>query len=143
MSYLKIIETEFDKENKILHLSAKETIVIKTQTELNTLCADVHSILGKHCSDSRGYMIVNLVAFSIEPMLAESYGKKIMNISEKFLFPGGLVRYGYQITRMTIRMSSDTKETGDPFLFHTRREAENHIFGIIEKQRKLSNFTPR
>ena len=139
MSYLEIIGAEFDEDNRILHLSAKEKIIVKTQTELNTLCSNVHTVLEKYCSDDRCYMIVDLAVFSIEPILAESYGKKIMAIAQKFLYSKGLVRYGYQITRMTVQMSSSMQDIGDPLLFHNRDEAEKYMFSLIEKRKTVSN----
>ena len=100
------ITYEFDSQKSIFHLTAEAEVHITSEEGLNQLCNQVCSLLTEFTSTGdRCYMVVDLNKFIIEPELFESYGIKIQDIQERFLYNNGLIRYGYRITRLTIKMS--------------------------------------
>ena len=115
--------TEFDDEYRIMHLSASEPIEVKTKLELKELCMEVGARLQKYAAGRRCFMVVNLGAIIIEPDLADSYAQKVQYLTDNFLYPGGLIRYGYQMTRVTAKIGYQTGKLKDLFLFPTKYEA--------------------
>ena len=132
--YCEKIIGEFDSDKRIFHLSATEVLRVDTKEQLEELCSAVFVKLGKYMESGRCYMIVDLTKFIIEPKLADYYAEKIQTISQNCLYPNGLARYGYQITRATIRMGHKDKIDGDPNLFGTKQEAFDFINGLIQQK---------
>lgn len=138
-SYTKKIIGEFDENKRIFHLSATEVLRIESKQQLEELCSAVFSKLSKYVDSDRCYMIVDLSKFAIDPKLTDCYAEKIQTISENCLYFNGLARYGYQITRMTVRKGHETKISGDPNLFGNKQEAYEFINNLI--QQKSSAFS--
>ncbi|MEW5925138.1 MAG: hypothetical protein AB1746_14235 [Candidatus Zixiibacteriota bacterium] len=129
--FLELIKGEFDSERKILHLTAREKLVVETRAELNELCAAVTTVIKHHSKGERIYMIVDLAKFVIEPYLNEDYAKKIKSIYENYLLTNGLLRYGLGITRVTIKLGHAGYLDSDPNLFKTKKEAFAHVDKLI------------
>jgi len=125
------ILVEFAEEERIVHLSATEVLRINTEEKLNDLCGCVQERL-ESFGPEKVYMIVDLSKFSIEPNLAEVYGQKIAILSEHFLYPEGLARYGYQITRVTIMIADESDPGLGTGMFGTREEAFRYIRSLIK-----------
>ena len=132
--YSKIIIAEFDNDKRILHLTATKVIQVKTKQQLVELCSAVKAKLEKYTDTGRCYMIVDLIKFIIEPKLSDCYAEKIQSIAQNCLYPNGLARYGYQITRIPIMMGHENKIMGDPNLFNTKEEAFEFIESLIQKK---------
>jgi len=133
LTYSDIIIGEFDNDKRIFHLTATEVIHVEPKEQLEELCSAAFGKLGKYVEASRCYMIVDLTKFVIEPKLSNCYAEKNRTIAQNCLFPNGLARYRYQITRMTIRMGHEEKINADPNLFHTKREAFEFIENLIKQ----------
>ncbi len=93
---------DFDGAKRILHLSAKTPVPVRTESELDLMCGTVYNILDKLCESDRVYMIVDIGKIIIDPKLAEKYAAKIQTLKEKFIYRGGMARYGMNMTRVTI-----------------------------------------
>ncbi len=124
--------TEFDSKTRILHLSAKCVLRISDEERLTALCAAVQDALERR-RPGRCYLIVDLTKFSIDPKLSALYAEKILAICERYLFPGGIARYGYQITRVTIKISAKERPELDTGLFSSKAKAFAHIHGLIKE----------
>lgn len=124
--------TEFDPEKRILHLSAKRVLRITDEERLTALCGAVQDVL-ERCRPGRCYLIVDLAKFSIDPKLSALYTDKILAICETYLFPGGIARYGYQITRVTIKIGSRERPESDTHLFGSKAEAFAYIHRLIRE----------
>ncbi len=107
---------------RVAHLSADEPIIVDDNDSLSYLCGAVRAVLQGY-GPERLYMIVNLVNFVIDPELAPAYAEKIGAIAEDYLYPNGLARYGYNMTRVTVRLSQADKIDPAAGLFSLRREA--------------------
>lgn len=131
MNYSDELIGEFDADKRILHLTARSVIYIRTGMQLQELCSSVNDLIGKYASKERCFMIVDLSKFHIEPRLADIYGEKIWVIADKYLIHNGLARYGYQITRLTIQMGYRRIKAGEPNLFKTRQDAYDFIERLV------------
>lgn len=126
------IITEFDDKRRIFHLSAKRPLIIKTSAELTDLCNLVRSCLSEHTFNERCYMIVDVAKIVIDPILVTEYMQKVKVLCEHYLYPEGLARYGYQITRVTATIVHQRYLQNDPHLFRNKTEAINYVEGLIE-----------
>ncbi len=125
--------TDFDKEHRILHLSATETVDVRTEDDLGELCEAVQEAI-QALGPERCYMIVDLSKIAIDPELAPAYGDKVEGMCEACLYPHGLARYGYRITRVTIRLSGRAIDASDETLFKTEDEARQYIHKQIRRR---------
>lgn len=127
MTLLAHLITEFDEEYRIMHLSASKPIEVKTKQELKMLCQEVGMRLQNYADGKRCFMVVDLGAIIIEPDLAESYSQKVQAMTDNFLYPSGLIRYGYQMTRVTAKIGYQTGKLKNLLLFPTKFEAYDYI----------------
>ena len=65
----------------------------------------------------------------------EELAREIKDIIDKYLFPGGIARYGMDLTRSTARASHAEYIGGDPNLFNLKEEAYAYINDLIEEQK--------
>lgn len=126
---------EFDNEYRILHLSAAHPIHIETKEELTKTCHAVGSQLEKYVASERCFMVVDLSAMIIEPKLVDCYSRKVQNLCESYLYPGGLLRYGFQITRVTAKLGYEKGKLKDLLMFSNKQEAYNYIYDLIKSQK--------
>lgn len=126
------IITEFDDKRRIFHLSSKKPLNIKTSAELSDLCNLVRASLSEHTADERCYMIVDVSKIIIDPILVTEYMQKVKVLCDHYLYPEGLARYGYQITRVTATIVHQRYLQNDPHLFRNKAEAINYVEGLIE-----------
>ncbi len=124
---------EFDQQYRIIHLTAKRPIHVTTLEQGKLLSKAVHTMLSKFLSGRRGYLITDYSKIIIEPEKIDEYAAEIKRIIDTYLFPGGLARYGFEITRVTARLGHATYLGGSPNLFNTREEAETYIRSLAER----------
>jgi hypothetical protein len=127
MLEMDILKGEFDANRRVLHLSAERPAHIQNTYQLNSVCKEVSRILEEHTAEGRYYLLVDMSTIVIEPALVDEYSKKIKNISERFLVPDGLLRYGHQITRITAKLAHEQQNLDDPLFFRSKAEALNYI----------------
>ena len=128
MSYIDKFVTEFDEENSILHLTSSEDIHINSIPQGMEFVKALTSILEKYTSENRCYLIVNIARIAVDPALSQQYAQTIINITEKFLYPDGIVGYGFQITRITSQISHEKNYLpGESRVFSNRQEAYSYI----------------
>jgi len=131
MSYLDDLSLSFDPVTRIAELSALKVLSICSKKELNTLCSDTGVLLNRVVGDERCYLAVDIGKIVIDPGLADEYAQKVEELKSRFLFPGGLVRYGYEITRVTIKLVG--LKTGElPVLFNKRDDAIKYLTQLSE-----------
>ncbi len=130
MSMRNALAVEFDDSRRILHLSSSEPLEIREPDQLDVMCHMVHDLLAQY-GPKRLYMIVDITNIAIDPSLSEAYGRKIRKIAEQFLYPGGIARYGYQITRVTVELGLSSDEYRLANLFQSRAAAEQYIDSLI------------
>ncbi len=122
MSYIDLLKGDFKSTTRIFRLSAQKPIKVDNIPKLDTLCRDVHSLLKKTDDGQRFYMAVDISKFIIEPSLTKRYMEKIGGIMQQFLYPNGLARFGYQITRVTIQMGHTIDNSIQTFSERKKRQ---------------------
>ena len=142
------IITEFDTQRRIFHLTAKSPLNIRTNAELNELflkhqppyelCGMVKSLLTEHTADERCHMVVDVSKIVIDPMLVSEYMQKVKFLCDHYIYPDGLARYGYQITRITAMIGHQRYMQKEAPLFRNKMEAVKYIEELIEA-RKLGS----
>jgi hypothetical protein len=142
---------EFDEQRLIVHLTAKKPVHVTTLEQGYELSRAVKEILDRYLSDRRGYLITDYSKIIIEPEKIDEYSGEIRKIMDAYLQPGGLARYGFEITRVTARLSHAAYLGGSPNLFNSKEEAyrfidqlrEEHIrAGIVEQVETNEPPTP-
>lgn len=123
---------EFDHHNKILHLTARSQIRCQTREQGYALARAVKNLLKTYLGDERGYMITDYSKIIIEPKHIDEYAGAIREIIDTYLHPGGIARYGFEITRVTARIGHDIYIGDSPNIFNTRKEAFQFILNMIE-----------
>lgn len=136
--------TDFDKTNRILHLSYRTKIHPTTHKHLQIKFGALRELLGKYTATGRIYLIIDMSNFILEPELKDLYAKEAKRIRDIYIMPNGIARYGFQITRITVRQSYAQHMGEDPNLFYSREEAYLYIHGLIEEHKRagIGIFAP-
>jgi hypothetical protein len=124
---------EFDKQNRILHLTASAPIRCKTREQGYALAAAVKSILNQNLSGKLGYMITDYSKIIIEPKHIDEYAAALKELMNTYLYPGGLARYGFDISRVTAQIGHRIYLGGSANLFNTKEEAFEYIHDLIAR----------
>lgn len=127
---------EFDRPNRILHVTAKCKVAITTGLELAAMCERVQKSLREVCGDEPGYMIVDISMIAIDPSLVHLYAQHVGGLIGTCIHHDGIARYGYEITRLTARQGHRELQDQDPHLFGTKAEAFDYIHTLIETRSK-------
>jgi len=133
---------EFDEQRLIVHLTAKSPIHVTTLEQGYILSRAVNEILGRYLSRRRGYLITDYSKIIIEPEKIDEYASEIRKIMDGYLQPGGLARYGFEITRVTARLSHAAYLGGSPNLFNSKEEAYRFIDQLREEHARAGIAEP-
>lgn len=131
----KYIVAEFDDERRILHISYKTRVRPTTRKHLDLKFSALRSLLDKYTENGRIYLVIDMSNIILEPELKYDYAKHAKAISDEYIMPGGIARYGYQITRITVRSSYNDILGENPNIFNSREEAYTFIYRLIEEHR--------
>lgn len=82
-------------------------------------------------------MVTNLGKLSFEPSLSKLYAAKSRHLLDKYIYPNGIARYGFEISRITVRHGFRDFLHLEPNIFTTRQEAFAYIYGLIRQNEKL------
>jgi hypothetical protein len=134
---------EFDEQNKIVHLTAKEQIRCKTLEQGFELARALKDILDSHFSDERGYLITDYSKIIIEPKHIDEYAAFIKDIMDKYLHPDGIARYGFEITRVTAQLGHQLYLGSSPNLFNTYEEAIAYIQGLALSNSSVADHSAK
>ncbi len=117
---------EFDKEYRILTISATEKIYSLDEKELCSFGDEVKTIIEKYASPEKCYLAVDLGKIVVDPKITSIYADQIKSLSEKYLYPNGLARYGFGITRLTA-MKASHEMNENPNLFRHKQDALTYL----------------
>lgn len=126
------IIAEFDAENRIVHLTARKRSLIKNMEDGKRLSERVRGILDKYLPTGRVFMITDYTKIVIDPSLLNLYCQEMKEIIDKYIFPGGVARYGLDIGRITAQLGHSLHIGGNPNLFTTKEEAFEYIINLKE-----------
>lgn len=134
MLEIEVLKGEFDENRRVLHVSAQRPAHIRNTQQLNKACEDVCEMLEKHTVNGRCRLLVDMSTLVIEPELVDEYGRKVKKISEQYLLPNGLLRYGYQITRVTATLAHQKQQLDVPLFFRSKDEAMEYIDSLLKEK---------
>lgn len=138
VNFAKSVKAEFDPVTRILHVSYTRRIRPGNVEQLNAHFANFEVMVEKYARDGRIYLIIDMSNLIFEPEFQAEYAAHARKISEVYCLPNGIARYGYQITRITVRSSYDKYIGGNPNIFNSREEAFVYIRAQIEKAKVAS-----
>ena len=118
---------EYEPDSEIVHLKPNGPIQVSSRDDLETLCSRVRRFMAEHCTNGRCYFMVNITPITIDPAFFRAYGEHIKALLQTYIYPEGIARYGYNITRVTARGGSRGIQTGEPHFFGTEWEAREYL----------------
>ena len=122
---------EYDEHHRIVHISVKKPRRLTTKRHLEQAFARLREVLDTYIDEGRVYLIIDMSNLIIEPDLKSIYAALAHAISEKYIAPHGIARYGYQITRVTVRTGYSDHLREEPNIFNSREEAYTYIHALI------------
>ena len=128
-------DLEFDPVRRILHIGFKSRIHPTTKEQLGRKFAVLGEILDPYTKSERLYLIINMSNVIFEPELKTAYVAHARAIQDKYVMPDGIARYGFQITRITVRQGYAEQSGEDPHIFNSREEAFGYIESLIERHK--------
>lgn len=129
----KSISHEFDIDRRIMHIFFPEKWEVNNRQELEKLFQINHRLFDKYKQFGRFYLVIGIGHLIIDPSLSSFYAQQASQLIEKFIAQGGVARYGYKITRVTVKKGYDETLKENPNLFGTREQAFAHIESLIAK----------
>jgi hypothetical protein len=121
---------EFEPESRIVHQTATKVVRITTHAQAELLADATDRNLSRLLGNERGYLVTNISKVVIEPSVVEVFAARINELISKYLHPHGIARYGYEIGRVTVRMSHEANMIRDLNLFASKDEAYAYIRGL-------------
>lgn len=134
MDITALFRFEFDDADRILHMAPKDSVHMATEQQLTNIMDAFGEYLVRYRDAGPIHIIIDMTHLIIEPELSGAYGRLAGRIGEVYAFPGGIARYGHQITRITVRRGYMEQSGADPNLFGTRSEAEAYIRSLIARR---------
>lgn len=130
-SHLRI---RIDRQRNIVHVTADKLVRVSSEKMLEEVCGEVATFLSEQLEGRRCYLVVNISRIQIDDDLHEVYARHVEGMMADCIIPGGLVRYGYGITRLTAIEGHRHMSEKDPHLFATEQEAFVYIDSLIAQQ---------
>ncbi len=127
MAIKDVLCCEFDALDRIVYLSYKEMVAVATQDQLDDLMTAFRDFLEQYRAEGSVYIIIDMSHLTIDPALSDAYVRWAGAIADTYAYPGGIARYGHQITRVTVRRGYRDHRADSPNLFGTRQEAYAYI----------------
>ncbi|MFH1687628.1 MAG: hypothetical protein ABIE70_08930 [bacterium] len=129
---------DFDPSTRIVHITCSEAAHIRTARHLHDLFDALHRQLSR-CGPERIYLMIDLGKIVIDPALKPVYAKRAHETIRKYVHPRGVARYGFQITRVTVKATFDNETTSAANIFDTRHEAEEYIHSLILQSQETAD----
>ena len=124
---------EFDTELRLMEISYRDKVYISNEQQLRNMFVNFEYIIEQYAGVKRVYLLIDVNNLIIEPALSNTYAALAKSICEKFIYPQGVARYGYQITRLTVRQGYMDRIKEDPNLFGTYKEAREYLDRVISE----------
>ena len=142
MSDSPYIAVDFNRERLILHVHYMRRIHLNTPEQAHAHFRKFHAALSPFLASGRFYLIINMSNLIIEPELTSVYARHAREVQDMYIKPNGIARYGFQITRVTVRRGYKEYLGECPNIFNTRDEAYNYIKVLIDNAQASSSPSP-
>lgn len=134
--------TEFDEQRRILHVAYRRRVHPTTEEHLEKVFANFRRLMDDYTQAGRIYLIIDMSNLIIEPDLKAFYIGHARSVIEKYIMPRGVARYGFQITRITVRAGYQQYMDEPPNVFNSREEAYQYIYSLIKKNKNMPQDPP-
>jgi hypothetical protein len=131
-----VFETDFDERRRVLHVAYKRKTHPTTRAHLEMKFGALRALLDRYIPSGRVYLIIDMSNLILEPELKTAYAELARGIRDTYIMPNGIARYGFQITRITVRQSYNMYLGENPNIFNSREEAYAYIHALIDRHRK-------
>ena len=132
---------QFDPSTRIVHLTATDPVHITTLEQGYQFVEAVHNAFDRLLGKERGYLITNYGKIIIEPDEIKVYAEEVQKVADKYIYPDGIARYGFEVSRITAKMGYAQYLRTNPNLFETREEAFTYIHDLIRRQKQNESRT--
>ncbi len=129
---------EYDHDTNILTITGLDKVHIVTSDQLEALYDMIEYCLETQCAEKRGYALVDMSKLTIDYELVEDYAIHHQSSFYRWVYPEGIARYGYAITRLTIADGYRRVGEETPHFFPTRDEAVAYLRDLRQRQRSES-----
>jgi hypothetical protein len=136
--FARSVKADFDPATRILHVAFTRRIRPGSEKQMAAHFAQFETLVEQYARDGRIYLIIDMTNLIFEPEFQAAYATQARKISDIYIYPKGIARYGYQITRITVRSSYDKYMNGSPNIFNSREEAFAYIHAMIEKSKETT-----
>ena len=126
---------EFDPEIRLMEVSYRDKVYISNEQQLRNMFINFGYLIEQYAGNEKLYLLIDVNNLIIEPVLSDIYGELAGSVCEKFVYPRGAARYGYQITRLTVRQGYMDQVKEDPNLFGTYNEARKYLESLMDENR--------
>jgi hypothetical protein len=126
---------KFDPETRIDHLTARREVRPANLAEGKILGDAIKAILKRFLGNGRGYLLTDYSRIVIEPKEVEEYSRILKELMDEYLYPGGIARYGFEISRINAQLAHQQYIGGEPNLFDTREAAVAYLKGLIAENK--------
>jgi len=124
---------EFDTHPQIAHLTGSEKVSIETEQDADILYNMIFEKLKKYHIQPV-YFVTDLSKIRLDPILTEFCIEKSREFFSTHIYPGGIARYGYELSRVALLRAHRDFQQPEPNIFNSRFEAFAYIYGMIRKQ---------
>jgi FMN-dependent NADH-azoreductase len=129
--------TEFDSQRRILHVAYRNRIHPTSKEHLDIIFEAFSDMLEEFTALGKIYLIIDMTNFIVEPDLKSFYIANARKLLETYVIPHGIARYGFQITRITVRAGYHQYMNDNPNIFNSRDEAFEYINSVIKKNQEV------
>jgi len=136
MSEQTFADFTFDRHTNIVEIAYRDDFHINNEKELRQYFSAVSEYLESIKQYGEVYIIVDISNFVVEPNLASTYAELVDVLTRKYLHKNGIARYGYQITRITLKRAYEEYLERNPNIFRTKNEAYKYIESISKKDQE-------
>ncbi|MFQ5498956.1 MAG: hypothetical protein ACE5FH_04730, partial [Candidatus Zixiibacteriota bacterium] len=86
-------------------MSADPQLHLISIDQLHPFKRDNHTLLQRFCNNDRIYLVVDIGHIIVEPSLLQEYQQMAKELFSQYIYPDGVARYGFEITRITVTMA--------------------------------------
>ncbi len=129
----KLFQHEFDSDRMIMHMYFPDQKDVGTKQELSDHFELNHQLFRKYKRFGKFYLVIGIGNLLIDTALSDAYAEEASRLMKEYIIPGGVARYGFKMTRVTVKLGYEKRLKEDPNLFGSKEQAFAHIESLISK----------
>lgn len=118
---------EYYEEYRLIHVSARNNIDIRTEDDINQLHRFIVEHIEKFNDSEKLFLIIDYGSFIIDPSLVPELARLTSELYQYHLYENGGCAYGHSVSRIAAKISGTLNFVSGRHLFKTRKEAFDYI----------------